>query len=129
MPRDTKRRDQETAAEATLSRKHGLARPVLFHPAPEDSGGNAEESDGDAEDPRQRRLIPIAGSRRRDPDDLGEWKLEDAEGVDLSDGEMHREGGGWHQPPGETGTSDSVITVEKGHDGVLAQQGCFALRR
>ena len=50
---------QKAAAEATGRCEHGATRSALFHPSPQDSGRQAEESDGDGKNPAEIGQLPI----------------------------------------------------------------------
>ena len=115
MPGDAERGDEKATAETARRGEHGFARAVLLDPASEDGGGDAEEGDGDAEDPGERGLGPIARGGLGDSEDLGERKLENAEGVNLADGKMDGERGGRHEPTVVARPGDGVLAIEEGH--------------
>ena len=87
--------------------------PVALHPLAAEGGREAEHHDGDREDDRDGGL---AGAELVD-----ERGLEDAERVDLTDAQVDRECGRWHEPPAEARSGDRVLLVQERQRG----HGCY----
>ncbi len=90
-----------------------LARPLALHPLAEEGGGDAQDEDGDGEDPAELGEAPVAGDRLGDAELSRERQVEDAERVGLPDAEMRRQRAGWDQPPIESGPGDDPLSAKK----------------
>src|SRR4051794_27606003 len=103
MPCNPESRNEKATAETARRGKHRLARTVLLDPPTEDRSRNSEEGDGDAEDPSERWLAPVARRRMRHANGLTEWDFKDTKGIDLANRQVHGESSGWDKPTVETG--------------------------
>ena len=66
-------------------------------------------------DPRERRLRPITRRRLGDTNDFGERQFENAERVNLSNGEMDGERCGREKPAIIARIRDGLLSIKKAH--------------
>ena len=60
---DAERADQKAEPPAERGDDAALARPLALHPLAEEGGGDAQDEDGDGEDPAELGELPVAGDR------------------------------------------------------------------
>src|ERR1019366_3551813 len=104
---------EEPPAEAYCRGEHRLARSGSFEPSSEGERREAEEDDCGAEDPADRRELPVCGRRLVDAHERGQRQVEDAERVRLAYREVNGEGGGRNSPPAVARRGDRMLAIEE----------------
>ena len=115
VPPDAKSGNDKAAAETKSGGKHSLARADAFDPAAEHRRRKSEKKNGETENPRERRLRPITRRGLGNTNDFGERQLENAERVNLSNGEMDGERCGRKKPAIIARICDGLLSIKKAH--------------
>src|SRR6185437_2836057 len=103
------RAHEEATAEAAGRGEHGLARTHPVEPLSKECRGHAQKDNRRTEDPADCAQLPALLIVQR--------KVEDAEGVRLSNGKMNGQRGRRYAPAVVRGRRDGAVPIEKGEDG------------
>src|SRR5258708_31144567 len=101
--------------ETHSRRKHGLPWSGAFQPFSKHGCGNSQHHDSEGKNPRDLRLLPVAGQRLVYSKELCQWNLENTEGIHLSDTEMYCQRRGRNQPSAVSWVSNRSLAIEKRH--------------
>src|ERR1700750_1734370 len=106
-------RDEKSPGPAQRRGEHRAPRPSLLDPPAHYGRGGPEEEDIQAEDPAELGQLPVDRCGLRDPDELRERQVEDAECIGLANTQMDAEGRRWNEPSAKAWLRDRPISMQK----------------